>query len=183
LNSKYDFPYLSHALGTIAMAESNPVSNTIGALQTAYGTLKGIADLNEVHAIKAQIGELQAQILAAQESALRSQEREATLARRVDELERQIAEMKKWEAEKSRYELHHFETGALAYVLKESECSGAEPHYICINCFEEGHASILQKETRQPYFTEFLTCNRCGAEIIVQGMRRPEHSKGARRPR
>ena len=40
------------------------VSNTLSTLQNAYSTAKNIADLNEVQAIKSQIGELQTQILA-----------------------------------------------------------------------------------------------------------------------
>ena len=74
----------------------DPVSNTFAALQSAYNTVKGIADLNETHAVKVQLGELQAQIFSAQQSALAAQADQAALARRVDELEQLIAQMETW---------------------------------------------------------------------------------------
>ena len=53
------------------MAGPNPVSKTLSTLQSAYSLAKNIADLDEVHAVKVQIGELLTQILSAQESAIR----------------------------------------------------------------------------------------------------------------
>ena len=41
--------------------------------------------------------------------------------------------------------------------------------------------SILQKETRMPERSEYLICNRRGAEIMTIGDRRPAHTKTSRR--
>ena len=79
------------------MADSNPISNTISTLQSAYSLTKNLANLNEAHAIKLQISDLQSEILSAHEGTLRAQDREAALARQVNELEKRIAEMETWE--------------------------------------------------------------------------------------
>ncbi len=165
------------------MPDSDAVSKTVSTLQSAYNLAKGIADLNEAHAIKVQIGELQAQILSAQESALRSQERETALTRQVHEIEQHIAHMEKWESEKERYDLTEITDGVFAFVLKEPERGSGPAHCMCANCFNEGHPVILQTETRQPYHTKFMICHRCGSEIVTEGMRLPEHSQPPRRRR
>ena len=126
------------------MSDSDAVSKTVSTLQSAYSLAKGIADLNEAHAIKVQIGELQAQILSAQESALRSQEREAALARQVDELEQRIAQLETWNAEKQRYQLTDFGEETFAYLLKPDMSEGEPTHRLCANCFEKRQKSILQ---------------------------------------
>jgi hypothetical protein len=154
------------------MADSNPVTSTLGTLQSAYGTLKGIANLNEVHVIKAQIGELQAQILAAQESALRAQERESALARRVDELKAKIAEFETWDREKERYELQRLPPGALVYGLKDAASATAPPHYLCANCFEQRKKSYLQSQGPS-VGVEYFHCHTCGEKIRSGTPQRP----------
>ena len=109
----------------------DPVSNTFAALQSAYNTVKSIADLNETHAVKVQLGELQAQIFSAQQSALAAQADQAALARRVDELEQLIAQMETWDAEKQRYQLTDFGAGTFAYAVKAGMENDEPPHRQC----------------------------------------------------
>ena len=130
--------------GGLAVADSNPISKTLSTLQSAYSLAKNIADLDEVHAVKVQIGELLTQILSAQESAIRSQERDSALARQVHELEQRIAQMETWNAEKQRYQLTDFGAGTFAYTLKPGMENDEPPHRACANCFKKGHISVLQ---------------------------------------
>ena len=119
------------------MSGSNAVSKTVSTLQSAYNLTKSIADLNEVHAVKAQI-------LSAQESSLRSQEREAALTRQVHELEQHIAQLETWNAEKQRYQLTDFGGNTFAYLLKADMSEGEPEHRLCANCFQKCQRSILQ---------------------------------------
>jgi len=154
------------------MAESNPVAGTVAALQSAYNLTKGIADLNEVHAIKTQIGKLTAQILTAQENALLSQEREATLARQVNGLEQHIAQLETWETEKQRYQLESLPPGAHVYSLKEEMAAGEPAHHICPTCYQHGKKSILhQSETNNG--TYHLECSECGTDLKVGHFKPP----------
>ncbi len=147
------------------MAGPNPVSKTLATLQSAYGLAKNIADLDEAHAIKVQIGELLAQILSAQESEMRSQERESALARQVHELEQRIDQMETWNAEKQRYQLTDFGAGTFAYTLKPGMENDEPPHRACANCFKKGHISVLQFRLHSIMSQDLYACPSCKNEF------------------
>ena len=151
--------------GGLAVADSNPISKTLSTLQSAYSLAKNIADLDEVHAVKVQIGELLAQILSAQESAMRSQERESALARQVHELEQRIAQMETWNAEKQRYQLTDFGAGTFAYALKPGIENDEPPHRACANCFKNDQISILQFVFNDMLSQDIYNCPRCKNEF------------------
>lgn len=163
----------------IDMAESNPVSKTLSTLQSAYGLAKGIADLEQAHAIKSQIADLMDQILSARESAMRSQERETSLLGEVDGLKKQIDKMKTWDTNKERYCLQAVDTGAFAYVLKPNMQGDEPPHWLCANCFEKGQKSFLQfkEQLRTPTGSRDnrsrWICATCRAEITVYYSKKP----------
>ncbi len=148
----------------------------LGAFKIMFDLAKGLKDASDATTRNTVAIELQEKILTAQAAQM-------TLVGRVSELEEEVARLETWETEKQGYELHEFETGALAYVMKDEARGATTAHYVCTNCFNNGHASILQKETRQPYHTKFLICNRCSSEIIIHGRRSPEHSQPPRRRR
>ncbi len=81
------------------MADSNPVGNMVSGLQSAYGLLKDIADLEQAHAVKSQLGDLLDQMLTARQNAVLVQERESALLREIDDLKKQIDQMETWDAE------------------------------------------------------------------------------------
>lgn len=165
------------------MVDLLAIKGAVDSLKAARDIAKTAIGLRDAALLQEKVIELNDAIIAAQSSALDAQADQLTLTKRVEDLERQIADMEKWEAEKDRYELAEFSTGALAFKLKESEREGTPAHYICANCFNEGHPAILQKETRQPYHTEFMICQRCRSEIVTEGMRRAEHSQPPQRRR
>ena len=130
------------------MPGSDPVSKTVSTLKSAYSLSKSIADLDDVHSVKVQIGELQAQILAAQESALLSQEREAALAEGIRNLEEKVAELEAWDAEKERYELTDFGGETFAYLLKPA--SGDYAATLTIGSSTKFDAKVSLKGTIPP---------------------------------
>jgi hypothetical protein len=144
---------------------ADAVSNTFSAIQSAYHLTKSIADLNEAHAIKVQLGELLAQILSAQESALRSQDRESALTRQVHVLEDRIAQMETWNAEKQRYQLTDFGSGTFAYLLNPDQKGSDPTHRLCAACFQKREQSILQFKHRNNYGQEVCWCPNCKSEF------------------
>lgn len=155
------------------MAGPNPISKTLATLQSAYGLAKNIADLDEAHAIKVQIGELLAQILSAQESEMRSQERESALTRQVHELEQRIDQMETWNAEKQRYQLTDFGAGTFAYALKPGMENDEPPHRACANCFKKGHISILQFRHHNMMRQDVYNCPSCQNEFDLGMPKKP----------
>lgn len=158
---------------------ANPVSKTLSTLQSAYRLTKSIADLNEVHAIKSQIGELLAQIISAQESAITAQSDQLSLIERKTELEEKVARLEAWDADKKRYHLTETSGGLLAYALKEQKGSSKPVHMLCTNCFDQGQKSILQKESRNPGRHDVHFCPRCDFEHFSEhtGGRGSEHQR------
>lgn len=155
------------------MADANPITKTLSTLQSAYSLAKSIADLEEAHAIKVQIGELLTQILSAQESALRSQERESALARQVHELEQHIIQMETWETEKERYQLTNFGGDTFAHLLKPEMANNEPAHRICAACFENDKKSILQSHGRNAYSQDRYFCPVCKTEFTFGVEREP----------
>jgi hypothetical protein len=134
---------------------------TLSALKTAFDMAKGLKDINDATVRNAAIIELQERILAAQAA-------QSTLIEHVRELETEVARLEAWETEKQKYELTDVGNGSLAFALKEEAASGAIPHYLCANCYNEGHPSYLQKQER-PHRRQALHCQRCGSDIWPWG--------------
>ena len=147
------------------MSGSDAVSKTLSTLKSAYSLAKSIADLDEAHAVKVQIGELLAQILSAQESEMRSQERESALVRQVHELEQRIDQMETWNAERQRYQLTDFGAGTFAYALKPGMENNEPPHRACANCFKKGQISILQFRHDTGMGQDVYDCPNCKNEF------------------
>ncbi len=146
----------------------------LSLFKTMLDMAKGLKDMNDTVVRNAAIIELQEKILAAREQ-------QSALAERVGDLEKEVVRLKAWDTEKERYQLTTIADGKLAYTLKEGVQPPEPEHKLCANCYDQGQKSILQKESRMPARTQYLVCNRCGADIVTRGDRRPEHTKARRR--
>ena len=161
------------------MAGPNPVSKTLATLQSAYGLAKDIADLEGVHAVKLQFGELLAKIVSAQESALRSQERETALTRRVHALEDRIGEIEAWSTQKERYQLTKLPPGVFVYEIKEAARGEEPPHYVCAKCFEQQKRSFLNSDEATSGTTR-LHCPSCEWKETIGHFQKPRTNRGPR---
>lgn len=162
------------------MAGSNPISNMVSGLQSAYGLVKDIADLEQAHAIKSQLGDLLDQVLTARQNAVLVQERESALLREIDDLKKQISQMETWDAEKQRYHLQAVDSGAFAYVLKPEMQGDEAPHWLCANCFEKRQKGYLQYKERVSTRPgsgrgdhSRWVCGTCKSEVTVYFSRKP----------
>jgi len=147
----------------------NEVAAGIASLKAAFEITKAMIRLRDVAAIQSKVIELQGEIVSAQEGALAAQEAQSALSKRVCELEKEVADLKAWDAEKEKYQLTKITRGVFAYALKEQAGTREPNHYICPNCYEDGHKAILQTEPRFPGFADVLVCLRCGCEINATG--------------
>jgi len=93
----------------------------------------------------------------------------------VGALKGRVAELETWNADKRRYKLSEIGHGMTAYTLKEGMEEGEPNHYLCSACYNDGHKSVMQVETRSPGRCEVLVCHRCGSDLYLSGMRQPEH--------
>jgi hypothetical protein len=126
------------------MVDGASIAAAIGSLKTAADIAKGFLSLKETAAVQGKVIELQGHILAAQSSALAGQSDQLSLLEEIRSLKAKMAELEAWGAEKKRYDLKNVGYSALVYVLKPEERGSTPPHWMCTNCYEGGHAAILQ---------------------------------------
>src|SRR2546430_14048114 len=142
------------------MVDGASIAAAIGSLKTAADIAKGFLSLKETAAVQGKVIELQGHILAAQSSALAGQSDQLSLLEEIRSLKAKMAELEAWGAEKKRYELKNVGYSALVYVLKEEERGSTPPHWVCANCYEGGHAAILQY-VMVPKLGNVWTCPSC----------------------
>src|SRR5260221_7209517 len=153
------------------MTDMAMIAGAVTSLRSAYELSKALVGVRDTALFNDKIIELQRVILAAQSDAISAQSDQFTLLELIRELKKQVADLEKWDAEKQKYELAEITSGVFAYALKAT-ASPAEPkHLICANCYEQGHKSILQTETRFPGRYEVGVCHACTAEIVLNGTR------------
>jgi len=151
------------------------------SLQTAGSIVKAILDLRDAAAVHAKVMELNSVIIEAQSHTLHAQADSFAQVSRIRELEDRIVQMEDWEREKQRYQLHEVKPGVLAYILKEGMAEGEPAHQLCANCYQHRIKSILQEEHLAVGRVHLLVCNRCGSELIIQGLR--QEAQPRRKPR
>jgi hypothetical protein len=155
--------------GNVMVAE---VFAGLGAIKTAFDIAKGLKDIDDAARRNAAVIELQEKILTAQQA-------QSTLIEHVRELEKEVADLKAWDADKQRYQLKSIRAGVTVYALKPGMENGEELHYLCTNCYQHGHKSILQEEHLDVGRVVMHVCHRCGSEYIEHGAR---HEPPRRRP-
>jgi hypothetical protein len=97
-------------------------------------------------------------------------EKNHSLLQANEALNKQLAAYDKWELEKARYSLRQLSSGGFIYVVNPAEQAADPPHWICTNCHQERHKSILQLggiETGER--TGLWICPRCKTKIISNG--------------
>lgn len=142
------------------------LSAAVSSLKTAADLAKTMIELNSISEIKGKIIDLQTQILAAQSSAFAANAEQAEMAEHVRALKEELARIKAWDVEKKRYKLTKlWDTGGVAYALKESMSNSEPPHYICTHCYEDGRKSVLSPQKNKNGGRMMLVCQNCKSEI------------------
>jgi hypothetical protein len=140
----------------------------LSIFKSMYDTAKALKDMNDANIRNGAVIELQEKILSAQAD-------QTELAETVGALKARVAELEAWDADKKRYKLTDLGSGMTAYSLKAGRENGEPPHHLCAACYNEGHKSIMQTETRSPGRCKVLVCHRCGSDLYLSGMRDPDH--------
>lgn len=152
----------------------------VTSLRAVADLAKLVVDAHDAGVRREKSIELQRQIVTALESAVAAQVAQSALLKRVNELEKTVADLEAWDAEKQKYELVKLKqyvstehAGAFAYALKEGVSPSEPKHFICPNCYEQRHKSILQPVMLDLGKVQILFCPRCRTEINLTGISYP----------
>lgn len=163
------------------MTDAATVAGGLQSLKTAFEIGKALLNLGVSAEMRERISEMNERILTAQESASAARDYQSALLAQIGDLEKRVAELETWDAEAQTYQLTDVRTPghpagpALAYAPKEGTHAGEPPHFICANCYQERHKSILQAQTLYPGGCNALICPRCGVILYREGHPYPEH--------
>ncbi|WP_067105346.1 hypothetical protein [Sphingopyxis granuli] len=148
------------------------------ATKAALDITKGIQALKTEAEVNAAIIDIQRLTIEAQHSLMQAQASHTALIGRITELEQEIVRLKDWETERQRYQLRQIDSSAFAYMHKPGMENGEPAHWLCTQCFDSGHRSILQPYeaggSQRGGAQMRHRCNRCSAVVSVFYRRRPE---------
>lgn len=116
----------------------------------------------------------------ANQSAIAAQSEYFTLHReylssvaRIGQLEKELMQLKGLNPDSESYQLSQVGPGAFAYALKPGARVGKPAHWLCPNCFSNGHKSILQHDPDFSVQGETYICPRCKNDITASKGRHP----------
>ena len=141
------------------------ITATVTGIKTAGDIINSILEMKTSDAINTAVREATAHLIAVQREALASQSEQSAMIEEIRNLKEKIVNLKAWETEKKRYHLKDlWNTGVVAYALKESMSNSEPPHYLCTNCYGEGRKSILNPQKRENGRL-MLLCPACKSEF------------------
>jgi hypothetical protein len=143
---------------------------TIGVISTSLNTainiVRGMSDIRDATLFQGKVFELQRALLDTQQSMFAANDERTALVERVRSLENKIYELKDWEAEKAKYELRQLDpNGVYAYAYKQGPDRIEPPHFICVNCYENGEKSVVQATPNRARGKRVHACPKCRTEI------------------
>lgn len=154
----------------IMSEEKGLIRRITDAASGATGALKGVVDLaKEVNAlqvdynVKSKTIELLDKIIDARTEQYALTELLCEAKDRIVELEKLLKQKHEWDDEKLNYELYHPITNTVVYILKPTDNSEYQPHYLCTTCYESGMKSTLQYKSASLAY-KYMRCHKCGAE-------------------
>lgn len=142
------------------------VAGVLASTKAATDITKGLVDLRTDAAVNMKAVELTGILLQLQQQLMTAQMEQMGLINKVKELEGQLEESKRRVLDIDAYELHHFPTGALAYVLSEAEV-GSQRSFLCSNCFEQGDKVSLQV-VGGTQVAQSMKCPRCATAVLTK---------------
>lgn len=142
------------------------ITATITGLKAASDIVNGLMNAKTSSAVDTAVRELNAHLLTVQREAMAANTEQFTMIEEIRALKKEIAHIKAWDSEKKRYQLTDlWNTGVLAYALKESMSNAEPPHYLCTNCYEEGRKRILNLQKNSKSGRLMLVCPFCKTEF------------------
>ncbi|MDA7966186.1 hypothetical protein [Ruegeria sp.] len=130
-----------------AGAATGKVAKGLETLKTLFKKAETDGDTN----LKIALSELAVQVANAQVA-------NSDLKLKLAKLQDELAKAQSFKSDLERYELWETPTGAIVYRLKQASQGSQPKHYLCPNCVEDRHKSILQGHE------EHRKCPRCSTE-------------------
>lgn len=142
------------------------IAGALTTLKTTAEITKTFSDLKTQAEISSKVIELNGFIGTVQGQLLAAQTAQGDMVQELLRLRAELAETKAWADEKAKYELHQFDTGAVAFRIRPVAIGFGPLHYVCPACLEDGKKSILQPDEDVQH--ERLVCPRCRVDIAIK---------------
>lgn len=137
----------------------------IGSMAAAMASMKTATDIATAllgfktdAAVQSKAVELTGALLQVQQQLLGAQVEQMKLIKQIDQLEAKLREAQKQDELVHQYQLHRFETGQNAYVLRPEFRNGEQSSYVCSLCFEKDRCAITLHTNGD---NEHLFCPSC----------------------
>jgi hypothetical protein len=129
----------------------------LSSFKAMFDIAKSMKDLDDAVKRNSAVSDLWEQIITAQA-------RYTAALEQVGELKEELTRFETWETEKHRYELKQLYRGPFAYILREGQENGEDPHAICTNCYQRGFKSVLQMSGHVTVHDRTWHCPACKME-------------------
>ncbi|MGY3591465.1 hypothetical protein ACVIGB_008955 [Bradyrhizobium sp. USDA 4341] len=137
------------------------VAAIVTGVRNAYDMTKAMIGLRDAEAFRSKSIELQGVVLDVLEKAIAAREAQTEQSDRIRALEAEVASLKDWNIEKENYELAKCGDSSVAYMLKPDKRGSTPPHWLCPNCFVNGHKSFLNPVGQQVGRGWIFRCSEC----------------------
>jgi len=145
------------------------------ATKAAFQIAEGYSSLKSEAAKNAAIVDIQRHVVESQRGLSAAMDE-------INALKQEIVRLKDWSGEKERYELKGIGSRAIVYAEKPTVENPKAPHWLCQQCFDDTHKSVLQfSGTVQPAGAYGIMgvwkCSRCKAEVLTGRNATPDKSE------
>jgi hypothetical protein len=141
-------------------------------ISQAFSSVKAITDLASLlsktrtdSAVVQKAIDLQSIIISLQSSLTIIQSEYQALLAEKDDLKKQVMELENWQTESSNHALQEITSGVFVYTKKIHQDSSEPMPWLCVNCYDKKHKSILQYKEITVNGTIYI-CHNCGKEIV-----------------
>lgn len=142
------------------------ITSASSSIKSAIDIAKALVQLKSIADVETVAIQLREKISTAQAAMIKAQSEQSAMVQRISDLEKEVSKLETWSTEKQRYQLTDlWNTGVVAYALKESMCNAEPPHYLCTKCYEDGRKSILGLQKNRKNLRMMLVCHTCGSEF------------------
>jgi len=139
------------------------ISAALSAVTAATKVVSGILKAEKNVEVKKAISGILDSLLDAQSKLLSAQSEYQELAEAKRQLEQKIMQYEKWDTDAARYKLQEIATGMFVYALQPDHAAGEPIHWLCPNCFNQRHKSVLIKPKVD---NTNYRCHHCKFEVI-----------------
>ncbi len=155
------------------MSEASAFIGLLQSINSAQNILSSLLGLRVSAEVSGKIAEANKHLIEMSERLMAAQAENAALITRIRQLEEVAVQAKRSESALEDYEMKQVGQGAFVYAVKEGHNICEPPHWLCPDCFSNGHKSILQHDILFSIKSECYLCPRCKTGVQAEKGRTP----------